>query len=272
MNYLKLEKIARDIRISVLKNIRKAGFGHLGGSYSCVEILVSLYYDNVLNIKKNNLSDKARNQFLLGKGHACLTLYPILRDLEIISNEMYESYGSYGNAIGGQLDIRIPSISINTGSLGHVVGIAAGIAYAARLDNRTTTAYCLIGDAECDEGSIFESLMFASKHKLNNLVVIIDRNRMSVTDSLDNDHFFNDFQNKMISFGINGLEVDGHDFNQLKYAFNEASKAYAPSVILANTIKAKGVSFMENIATWHHGVPSYEQYESALKELLDERV
>ena len=255
------------VRISALENAVRANRGHLGGSFSCVELLVALYHGRFLRIDPQDAKNPNRDYFIMGKGHACLALYPILLDLGFISKKRYDEYGENGSSIGGQLDISIPGVEYNTGSLGHALGICAGIAKAAKLDRRDSRAVALIGDAECDEGSIWEAVLFAAEHKLNNLVCLIDRNRLSVTKMIEFKVLFSEFEKKMDLFEWECAVIDGHNYKEIFEAFERATTATKPTMILANTVKGKGVSFMENEVKWHHTVPSQIEVERARQEL-----
>lgn len=261
------KKIASQIRIKALQNAVRVGKGHLGGSFSCVEILVSLYYGKFIRINLQDYRNFNRDYFIMGKGHACLSLYPILLDLGFITKERYLEYGKNGSSLGGQLDVSIPGVEYNTGSLGHALGICAGLAKAAKMDGRKSRAVALIGDAECDEGAIWEAVMFAAEQKLNNLVCIIDCNRLSVTQVIESEVLFGDFEKKMNLFEWDCHVIDGHDYEEIFEAFERATIATKPTMILANTIKGKGVSFMENEVKWHHSIPSQKEVELARQEL-----
>lgn len=263
-----LQKKSKQVRLDVLDMIFKAGKGHIGGIYSCADILVALYYGGVLRLDPKNPKWENRDRFLMGKGHACLGAYVIYKDLGLISEEIFNSYGQEGGLLGGQFDIRNPMGEYNTGSLGHVVGIGAGIALAAKMDQKDYKAYCLIGDAECYEGSIWEAILFAGKHRLKNLVTIIDRNRLSVTEVLDDEAIFGNFAEKCAAFGWESHVVDGHNISEILETLDRVRSAKKPVMILAKTIKGKGISFMENGIKWHHAVPNAEQYAAARKELL----
>jgi len=266
------ERKASEIRIRALEDAVRAGKGHLGGSFSCVELLVSLYYGKFIRISSNKPKDPNRDFFIMGKGHACLSLYPILLDLGFISKDRYLEYGKNGSSLGGQLDVTIPGVEYNTGSLGHALGVCAGIAKAAQIDNRKNRAISLLGDAECDEGSIWEAIMFAAEHKLNNLLCIIDRNRLSVTQKIDSEILFGDFEEKMNLFEWDCYTIDGHNYTEIFEALDKFSSSDRPTMILANTIKGKGVSFMENDVKWHHTMPSMNEVEIARQELNLEKV
>ncbi|MCR4324876.1 MAG: transketolase [Candidatus Curtissbacteria bacterium] len=263
-----LKDKSRWVRLEVLNAAAKSGKAHLGGTYSCVELLVALYYGKILRYKTNNLNWENRDRFILSKGHACTALYAIFLDLGIISKEMYSSYGENGG-LGGQLETWINGVDFNTGSIGHSVGVAAGIALAAKKNGENYRAYTIIGDSEPFEGSIWESVIFASDYKLNNLVVIIDRNRLMVTDVIDDEGLYKNFKEKMMSFGWNIFEINGHDFGEILGTFGKIELSKKPVVVIANTIKGKGVSFMENNLRWHNAALSEEELRAARKEIIE---
>lgn len=262
-----LEKKAQWVRLEVLKAAVKSGKAHIGGTFSAVELLVVLYYGNVLKFKIDDPSWKNRDRFFLSKGHACTALYAIFRDLGIISNSLYATYGK-NRGLGGQLEITIPGIDFNTGSIGHSVGVCAGVALAAKLDGKNYKAYTIIGDSELYEGSIWEAIIFASEHKLNNLIVIIDRNRLMVTDEIDDTGLYKDFKKKILAFGWSYFEADGHNFSSLISTLIKVRKAKNPTLIVANTVKGKGVSFMENNIKWHNANLSDDEIKRAKEEIL----
>lgn len=263
-----MEEKARWVRRTVLDTAADTGKGHLGGTYSCTDLLVALYYGGVLRIDPNQPRRPDRDRLLIGKGHACLALYSIFQDLGMISRKRFQSYGQNGG-LGGQLDMSIPGVEYNTGSLGHVLGVASGIALAAKMDGHNYRSYALMGDAECYEGSVWEAIIFAGEQRLAQLIGIVDRNRLSVLEVLDDDGFFNDFSVKIRSFGWNYYEINGHSMKEIMDVFGSIKSADKPSMIVANTIKGKGVSFMENQAKWHHGPPDGYELSQARKELGD---
>ncbi len=263
----RLRKIAAFVRVSALEDAVRAQKGHLGGTFSCVELLVSLYYGGFLDVDRIRSRSKERDFFFMGKGHACLALYPILKDLGFISEDRYYEYGKDGSSLGGQLDTSILGAENNTGSLGHALGLACGVALSAKLDGRTQKAVALLGDAECEEGSIWEAIFFAAEHELKNVTCIVDRNRLSVTRVMENSVVFDQFVEKMSLFGWNCVEIDGHDFGEIGDALDVSEKSDQPTIILANTIKGKGISFMEDVTKWHHTMPSEKEVEIARAEL-----
>ncbi len=266
MNVDKLKEKARSIRLQVLDSVYKAGKGHLGGTYSSIELLVALYYGKILNFKSKDSKWINRDRFILSKGHACLALYAIFLDLKMISKKIYDSYGKSGG-LGGQLDTNTSGVDFNTGSLGHSIGVGAGMALAAKLNKQNYRVFQIIGDAEIFEGSVWEAIIFASEHNLNNLICVIDRNRLMVTDVLEDEGVYKDFSKKIASFGWEYFEIDGHDLKQILEVYEKSKSSKKPIMIVANTIKGKGVSFMENVAKWHHGAVNKEQYEQARREL-----
>ncbi|MBI2870514.1 MAG: transketolase [Candidatus Omnitrophica bacterium] len=262
-----LEEKARRVRLSVLESIVASGKGHIGGTYSCTDLLVALYYAGILRFNFRDPRWPDRDRFLIGKGHACLALYSIFTDLGLLPDARFDTYGQDGG-LGGQLDTSIPGVEYNTGSYGHVLGIAAGIALAAKMDQKSLRAYALMGDAEMYEGSVWEAIVFAGHHKLDRLVGIIDRNRLSTTDMLDDDSFFKDFKEKMRSFDWDCHEFNGHSFPEILDVFDRIRNALRPVMLIAHTVKGKGISFMENGIKWHHGVPTATEAERARRELV----
>jgi len=252
---------AQSIRLSVLNIAYEKKISHLGGTFSCVDLLVALYYGGILNLS----GDKDR--LILSKGHACLALYAILVDLGVMEQSILDTYGHDGG-LGAQLDINTSGVDWNTGSLGHSVGVCSGMALAAQIDRSNRHAYTIVGDAECYEGSIWEAMEFSGCRQLSNLTVIVDRNRLSVTESLDDDSFFGNMPQLVTGFGWGYDSIDGHSPVEIIDAVKASKSSGRPTLIVANTIKGKGISFMENQAQWHHGAPSEEEYQQAKKEII----
>lgn len=266
MTIPELRKKAKWVRLQVLGMAQKSGKAHIGGTYSATDLLVALYYGRVLKFKVDDHTWENRDRFILSKGHACSALYAIFLDLGIISEKLYDSYGENGG-LGGQLEVNIPGVDFNTGSIGHSVGVAAGMAQAAKMNSQKFRAITLVGDSEFYEGSIWESVIFASEHKLNNLIVIIDRNRLMVTDVIDDEGLYKDFVSKINFFGWDYFEIDGHNFEKIIDTFKKIRSAKKPVLILANTVKGRGVSFMENNVEWHNRALTREEFEKAKGEL-----
>lgn len=259
------DSLAKDLRLKVFDSVIKASKGHLGGTFSSIEILIALFFSGVMNFNKANFAKSNRDRFLIGKGHACLALYHIWNKLGILPDEDLEAYGQDGG-LGGQLHIGISGAEHNSGSLGHVLGIAAGLALAARLDGTDSRYFVLLGDGECEEGSIWESAAFIAKEQLTSVITLVDRNRLSVTAQI-NDDFSGTLEDKFASFGLTSLTVDGHNILEIINALTFARSSRLPVAIIADTVKGKGISFMENGLKWHHSIPSHEEAILAREEL-----
>jgi len=244
---------ANQIRNHVLEMCIHTG-GHIVSSFSSVEILVSLYHGNVLNIDPRNPDSEERDRFILSKGHAETALYAVLADCGFFPAEWIEKYYRKDDCrLGGHPDRKIPGVEINSGALGHGLGIGAGIAWAAIKDGKTNLQFVLMGDAECMEGSVWEAAQFAATHELNNLVAIVDWNRIGSLDFTKNYSKLEPFAEKWNAFGWDTQTIDGHSFEELINTFQDARSrtSVKPLLIIAETIKGKGVSFMENDPTWH---------------------
>ena len=266
-NFKELKRKANWVRREVLEAVVETGKGHIGGTFSCTDMLVALYYGKILRVSPNNPKWDERDRLILGKGHACLALYNILVDLGFFNVSRLQEYGKDGSSLGGQLNIDTPGVEYNTGSLGHALGIGAGMALAAKMDKKNYRVFALVGDGECAEGSIWESIMFASQHRLNNLIGIVDRNRLSVTDVIEEEEGSGRLDNKFRACGWKCVTIDGHSFEEILVAFSGLDKLGQPLMVIANTVKGKGVSFMEDGVRWHHSVPTMEEFELAKKEL-----
>jgi transketolase len=264
LNYL--DQISSQIRLKVLEAAGTTGGGHLGGTFSCVDILVNLYNNNNFNLTPSTADKMNSDKFILSKGHACLAYYAILVMQKKLSQESFETFSKNGG-LGAQLDVNVPFVHWNTGSLGHSIGISAGIAHASKINKTNIKAVTLIGDSELSEGASWEAIFYSGDHNLSNLIVIIDRNRLSVTSRIDEDSIYSDLNSKMTKSGWSYLEIDGHDHLQISDALEKARSSKKPTLILANTVKGKGVSFMENNPIWHHTRPSQDQLAIAINEL-----
>ena len=269
---LKLELKAADTRKEILQMIVNARGTHIASSFSIVEILIYLY-DKILEINPSDPKNSKRDKFVLSKGHGCAALYVVLANKGFFPKKVLETYCTPGSILGGHPDsTRIPGVETSTGSLGHGFSVAVGFALSNKINNIKSKVYCLVGDGECNEGSIWEGVAVASHHKLDNLVLILDDNKLLISgfakDILDPLSFSEKFK----AFGWNTLEIDGHDFSSLKNAFNNLPfKNNKPTIIIANTIKGKGISFMENKKEWYSMLPNEEEMKTALSE-IDERI
>lgn len=250
--------------------ITSANKGHIGGAFSCTDILTALYHGDILKFDPKNPSWNERDRFILSKGHSCPVLYTILADLGFFSISELGSFCRNGSTLGGHPSKNIPGIEIDSGSLGHGLSIAVGMALRAKMDDKDYKTVVLLGDCECHEGSIWEGAMFAGHHKLDNLVVIIDYNQQCATDFTENSICLEPFIDKWKAFNWEVRTVNGHSFTELLKVFNDfrVYKMSKPLAVIANTIKGKGVSFMEKNLIWHHSVPTNKNLEIARKELL----
>lgn len=263
-----LENKAVQIRKDIINAIHKAGKGHIGGAYSIVEILTSLYYGKILKFDARNPKWDLRDRFILSKGHAGIALYAVLADLGFFPKEELD-YLNKGKLLAEHPDPRTPGIEVISGSLGHGLSIGAGMALADKLDRKNNKTYVLMGDGECYEGSVWEAAMFASHHQLNNLCAIVDRNRLITFGSTEIINKIEPFKDKWLAFGWDVFEVNGHDIKKIIKALLKIKRRNSgnPSLIIAKTIKGKGVTFMENDPKWHHGGIDDIKLQIALNEL-----
>jgi len=264
-----MKEKAKELRKTVLEMCIKAGTGHVTSCFSCVEILVALYYGGVLRHDPKNPKWEDRDRFLLSKGQASPLLYAILADRGFFPKEDLETFCQPGGKFGVHLQNDVPGVECTFGSLGNGLGIAAGMALAAKKNRQNHMVYVLLGDAECYEGAIWEAAMFASHNRLNNLVAIIDRNHLGVTDWTENMLALEPIQDKFKAFGWVSSNIDGHSSESLLAylrRINHRANIF-PSLIVANTTKGGGIPFMHNNPKWHGCAPSGEDAERARKEL-----
>lgn len=268
-----LKKKALWLRQQILKMTCGAGAGHIAPSFSCAEIFVALYQGGILKVDSKNPKWPERDRFILSKGQAGVALYAVLADMGFFPVEELYTFTKEGSRLGGHTEDTIPGVEAFTGSLGHGFSIAAGLALAAKMDNKTYLTVALLGDGECHEGSIWETAMFAAHHKLNNLVVIIDNNGLSAIDYLKNYLDPSPLDEKWSSFGWEAVVIDGHSIPEILNVFKgiRQRKTSKPLAIVAKTIKGKGISFMENKPIWHYRIPVGEELDIACKELNMDR-
>ncbi|HSE50392.1 MAG TPA: transketolase [Terriglobales bacterium] len=264
-----LKQIARALRVDIVKMIGSAGSGHPGGSLSEVEVLTALFW-RVLRHDPKNPGWRDRDRFILSKGHGCPALYAAYARAGYIDPKLLSTLRKLGSPLQGHPDKRmLPVLEASTGSLGQGVSIGIGCAMAAKLDQLDYHTFVMLGDGESQEGQVWEAAMFAPFHKLNNLTVIVDNNKQQLDDWTDTILSLKPFAEKWEAFGWNVVEIDGHDFAQVIPALENArhNKTEKPTCVIANTVKGKGVSFMENNIKWHGVAPKPEEVEAALKEL-----
>lgn len=263
-----LKEKACELRVKVLKMLCEAGSGHSGGSLSSIDILVVLY-NKIMKHDPNNPSWSGRDRFILSKGHVCPALYAVLADCGYFEEKELATLRKYGSILQGHPYMyKTPGIEVSAGSLGQGLSIATGMALAAKMDSTSARLYCMMGDGEMQEGSIWEALMSAGHYKLDNLCAIVDKNGLQIDGRVEDVMDIDPLADKLNAFNWNVIETDGHDIKRLEEAFNQASMYTGkPTVIIAHTIKGKGVSFMENQAGWHGVTPDKTQLEAALCEL-----
>ena len=266
----KLEDIARACRRDILDMIHAAKTGHPGGSLSAIDILVALYFGDVLNHDPKNPKMEDRDRFILCKGHAAPALYAVLGEAGYFDKSEFSTLRKLHSHLQGHPDtLKCPGVEVSTGSLGQGLSISSGIAKGLKLKAADSTVFALLGDGECQEGQVWESAMFASQNKLDNLVAIVDKNNLQIDGNVDEVMSLGDLFAKFQAFGWDVAQVDGHDFDDLLNTLNafKENRESMPKCIIANTIKGKGVSFMENEAGWHGKAPNDEEFELAISEL-----
>ena len=254
-----------------LKIITAAKAGHTGGDLSCIDIL-NVLYNRILNVSPDRIHDPDRDRYVQSKGHAAEALYAVLTERGFMPKEWMDKVGLYLSPVTGHPTRTVPGVEQNTGALGHGLPMAVGMAIAGKLDEKTYRIFCLMGDGELAEGSIWEAAMAASNYKLDNLIAIVDRNGLQISGKTEDVMSLEPLRAKFESFGFSVREVNGNDPDELAEVLSSVPfEKDKPSLVIANTIKGKGVSFMENQAKWHHGLPSEDQLSEAYRELEAER-
>lgn len=263
-----LKKIAVDIRKKILKMHFNAQSSHIGSSLSCVEIMVSLYF-GILRIDPKNPLDANRDRFLLSKGHAASVLYATLARRGFFDKSLLENYCCDGGLLPGHCCRNsVPAIEVSTGSLGHGLPMGIGMALAAKHDRQQYRTFVLLSDGECDEGSVWESAMFAGHYKLDNLIAIVDYNKIQAFRRTEEVLNLEPFADKWKAFGWEVKEIDGHNFSEIIETLKGIPfKNGKPNIIIAHTVKGKGISFMENKLVWHYNAPNESEFKIGLQEL-----
>ncbi len=270
MNHRELKIKSVEYRKTILEIIYNGGAGHTAGSLSCIDIL-NVLYNNVLNINPSNFNSVDRNRYIQSKGHSVEALYTVLNDIGFYERDNLNTLNKFNSHFIGHPTRKIPGIEHNTGALGHGISVAVGIAIAYKLSDKDFKVYTLLGDGELSEGSVWESFTSAKKYKLDNLVVIIDRNKLQITGNTEEVNPLEPLKDKLSSFGFSIKEINGNNVQELDETFkNIPFLKGKPNLILANTCKGKGVSFIENVVKWHHKVPTEKEYKLALEELNDQ--
>ena len=264
-NELKIKSVL--YRKQILKYIKQANAGHTGGSLSCIDIL-NVLYNRILNVTPENFDDPRRDRYIQSKGHSVEALYVVLADKGLFPESELETLCQYHSDYTGHPTRKVTGIEHNTGALGHGLAFSVGVALAAKKDRADYKVFTLLGDGELVEGSNWESLLSAAHYKLDNLTAIVDRNNLQITGRIEDVCGIEPLEAKFSAFSWSVKVVDGHDMKELTNVLsNIPFEKNKPNMIIANTIKGKGVSFIENDHSWHHHVPDNQQYEQAQKEL-----
>lgn len=263
-----LERLAKEIRKRVLEIIYNSGASHIGSSYSCIELLLFLYF-KILNINPENPFDPERDRFILSKGHAAAGFYAVLSKRGFCNNAILDNFYKDGKMLPGHASRQcVPGVEISSGSLGHGLPIASGMALVAKKDNRSHRVFALLSDGECQEGSTWEAALFSGHHKLDNLVAIVDYNKIQAMGRTNEILNLEPFAEKWKSFGWEVKEVNGHDFKELESCFSIIPFVKGkPSLVIAHTIKGKGISFIEDQLISHYKKFNEEEYKRAMEEL-----
>lgn len=266
--WLSLEKEAHELRKLCLQTTNWAGSGHMGGSLSSVDILVSLYY-KYMNFDPKKPEDPDRDRCVVSKGHIGLALASLFAKLGLIEVEQLKTFNLTGSKLGIHLDSnKVKGLDTSTGSLGHGSALALGLTLAARVNGKKYKTFLLLGDGECDEGSVWEAAMATSNFKATNLITIVDRNKMMIDGKTEEVMQLEPFADKWKAFGFDTIEVDGHNFsdlsNAIEYALNAKDK---PVCIIANTVKGEGISYMAGNYKWHYGAVDEEKFNTGNKDL-----
>ncbi|MBI4244296.1 MAG: transketolase [Planctomycetes bacterium] len=268
MGKVYLEEKSKEIRRECLNMVMRAQSGHLAPALSCADIITALFFE-VMNIDPANPKDENRDRFILSAGHKCLALYAALAKRGFFPEETFKTYVQFKSILGGHPDgLKIPGVEISTGSLGHGLPIGIGMALAARYLKRNYRTYVLLGDGEIHEGSIWEAASAACHYKLDNIIGIIDHNKLCADGPIDEVMSIRPLNKRWEAFGWSVIEIDGHNMDDIVSALKRVPLSKdKPTMIIANTIKGKGVSCMENKFDWHSKVPTAEQAKEAFKEL-----
>ena len=268
MENLQLQKTANEIRKGIIAAVHSAKSGHPGGSLSAADIFTYLYFEE-MNVDPKNPKDPARDRFVLSKGHVAPGLYSTLAHRGFFPVEDLITLRHVGSYLQGHPDMKhIPGVDMSSGSLGQGFSAAVGMAAAGKMDGADYRVYALAGDGEIEEGQIWEAAMFAGYRKLDNLVLVVDNNGLQIDGSIDEVCSPYPIDKKFEAFNFHVINIDGHDFDQIRAAFKEARETKGmPTAIIAHTVKGKGVSFMENAVSWHGAAPNDEQYEIAMEDL-----
>ncbi|MFZ5644536.1 MAG: transketolase [Bacillota bacterium] len=268
-NEQSLPEIAKELRRKIFRMILQGGGGHIGGSFSIVEILTALYFGGVMRYDHRNPDLPERDRFILSKGHASAALYAVLAQAGFFEENLLDTFVQPGSTLGGHPNVHeVTGVEASTGALGHGLSYAAGVALAGKLDQKDYRVFVLLGDGECQEGSVWEAALFAAHQRLGNLTAIVDYNKLQAMDRLDNIIQMEPLADKWSAFGWEVTEVDGHNIYALADILGQdVVEDGPPRLIIAHTLKGKGVSFMENAPLWHYRLPNQEEMRIVIEEL-----
>ncbi len=267
-----LKAMSFDLRKDVVDMIMSGKGGHIGGDMSCLDILMELYFEQ-MNIDPKNEDDPDRDRFIMSKGHSVEALYTVLAHKGFFPIESaIEQFSKFGSQFIGHPNNKLPGIEMNSGSLGHGLPVAVGMALAGRMDKRSYRVYTLMGDGELAEGSVWEGFMSGGHYKLDNLCAIIDLNGLQISGTTEKVMNHTELVKQIESFGWNVIEASGHDFKSLKEAFDRAKETKGrPSAVVVHTVKGYGSAVMENKAGWHHHLPNKEEYDEIIKDFAERK-
>lgn len=267
-----LKALSFELRKNVLDMICKAKTGHIGGDFSVMDVLVTLYFKQ-MNISPENQDDENRDRFVLSKGHSVEAYYSVLAAKGFFPIEdVIQQFSTFESKYIGHPNNKLPGIEMNSGSLGHGLPVCVGMALAGKMNQKDYRVYTVMGDGELAEGSVWEGAMAAGHYKLDNLCAVVDRNRLQISGGTEEVMAHDDLDARFASFGWHVVHADGNNIDALNVAFEEAKTVKGkPTVVIADTTKGCGVSFMENQAAWHHKVPTVEEYEKATVELAEKK-
>ncbi len=265
MNY---NEITKNIRKEIFLTAFSANIAHIASAFSIVETLYVLYEEKILKYDAKDPNFENRDYFILSKGHGSLALYYELYKTGFFSKEVLKSFSKPGSILGGEPCYpTTPGVECSTGSLGHGLSFAVGVALSKKIDSKKENVYCLLGDGECEEGTIWEAVMFAAHKCLDNLIILVDNNKIQKMNSVESIMGITSWKSNFEAFGCNVEEVDGHNIEEIKKCLSQENKSNKPKVVILNTIKGKGVSIMENNPRWHWKLPSKKELKYFMNEL-----
>ena len=272
MSTKELELLCEKNRKRLVEVVYNAHAGHIGGDLSCLNVMTALYFEVMRNISPANPKNPDRDRFVLSKGHCVEALYVTLEAKGFLKSEVMDTLGKFGSILSGHPTIEVPGIEVNSGALGHGLSIGAGMAIAAKMDKKDYRTYVLMGDGEQGEGSIYEAAMAGNRYHLDNLVAIIDRNHLQISGNTEDVMPIDSIKERWSAFGWDVITINGDSMEDIVKTFAAIDYQNGkPHLLVSETTKGKGVSFMEGIAKWHHGVLNEEQCKTAVKE-IEERI